>query len=456
MKRHKMKSSWSLLLLSLGLAFGSGLTQVCAQENTQTWTRAQSLKQAPRVPASLTLSGAIEYARRWHPLLQAARERARMAEGEAVTARLRPNPTFTLSGENFLTGSRDFEGLAFLSHTIETGHKRERRMEAAEWATRAAQAEVEAVERQVIAEVKFAYERALLQRERLKLARETLETFRQIVRYNEVRVAEGYTAEGELIKVQLEAQRAEFAVRQALLEYERARIALLRAMGASSFDHAFELREELTFEPVRLAVEELERAALERPEAVRARAVLEHARAMLQLERARAKPDLILSFGYKRNGPDNTLYGAVSIPLPIFHRNQGQIARAEAEVRWAEAQWRHVREGILAELAAARRAVQIWAEQAQSVRHEFLQRAEASRTIAQAAYREGAADLLVLLEAERAHVAARELYLQALFEYRQALHDLERAVGWDRLPPQEPSPTESPMGMSSTSSRHER
>jgi cobalt-zinc-cadmium efflux system outer membrane protein len=388
----------------------------------------------PPVPASLTLATAIEYARRWHPRLQAAREQVRMARSEAVTAGLRPNPTFTFSGENFTQSGREREWFAFLSQTIETGGKRDRRRDVAEWAVRAAEAAAQEVERRVLTEVKLAYERALLERARWELARENLETFRQIARYNEVRVAEGYTAEGDLIKVRLEAQRAEFAMRRAQLEYEQAKIALLRAMGAAAFDSTVELREELVFEPVHLRAEDLERAALERPEAVRARAEVERAHAVWQLERARAKPDIVASFGYKRHGPENTLYGAVSLPLPIFNRNQGEIERAEAEWRWAEAEWRLVRGEILAEVTAARRAVEVAAEQVESLRRDFLQRADEARAVAVAAYREGAADLLVLLEAQRAHVAARELYLQALFEYRQALHNLERATGVERLP----------------------
>ncbi|MCS6817947.1 MAG: TolC family protein [Blastocatellia bacterium] len=432
-----MKRIGIFVLISLaGFALGSGgrasLFLAHAQELTE--PPRISPMETPRVPTALTLAAAIEYARRWHPRLQAAREQVRMAHSEAVTARLRPNPTFTFSGENFTPSSLEAEWFAFLSQTIEIGQKRERRMEVAEWTIRIAEAAAQQVERHVLAEVKFAYERALLQRARWELARENLETFRQIVRYNEVRVAEGYTAEGDLIKVRLEAQRAEFAMRQAQLEYEQAKIALLRAMGATSFDQTFELREELTFEPVHVRIEELERAALERPEAVRARAELERAHASWQLERARAKPDLVASFGYKRHGPNNTLYGAVSVPLPIFNRNQGQIERAEAERRWAEAEWRLVRGEILAELAAARRAVEIATEQVESLRRDFLQRAEDARAVALAAYQEGAADLLVLLEAQRAHTAARELYLQALFEYRRALRELERATGLERLP----------------------
>jgi len=367
-----------------------------------------------------------------------------MAQGDAVTARLYPNPTVTFSGENFpAQRDRDLEWFAFLSQTIETGRKRQWRMEAATWALHMAEATAQEIERRVIAEVKLAYERALLGRARLELARENLETFRQIVRYNEVRVAEGYTAEGDLIKVRLEAQRAEFALQQARLDYERAKIELLRAMGASSFDHTFELQGDLEFEPVSIDLRELERAALERPEAVRARAELERARALWELERARAKPDISISFGYKRNGPENTLYGAVSLPLPLFNRNQGQIERAEAEREWAEAQWRLTRGEILAELAAAYRALEIATEQVQTLRREFLHRAEEARAVALAAYREGAADLLVLLEAQSAQVSARELYAQALFEYRRAIHEVERAAGVEHLPRRRAAPISS-------------
>ena len=153
-----------------------------------------------------------------------------------------------------------------------------------------------------------------------------------------------------------------------------------------------------------------------------------------QLEQARARPDLTATFGYKRNGADNALYGALTVPLPLYNRNQGMIARAQAEVEVAEAELRYVRSQLLAEQAAARRAVTLHQRLVESLRADFLLQADESRNVSLAAYREGAADLLALLDAQRTRSQAQELYFQALYDYQIAVHELERAAGIERLP----------------------
>ncbi len=393
----------------------------------------------------LTLAEAVNRARENHPLLVAARQRIVMAEGERLEAGLRPNPTFSISGENFPVAptevgfdfGRSLDWFAIFSQTFETGGKRNLRLALAERGVESAQAEVAALERQIVYEVKAAYQKAAAARERLELVRESLNYLRQLVRLNEVRVSAGYAAEGDLIKTRLEAQRVEYAQRQATLDYDQARIALLRAMGRASFVLDFELAERLDYHPVLINATALEQAALRQPQVQLAEARLARAQAALRLEQARARPDITASFGYKRHGPDNALYGAVSLPLPLYSRNRGYIARAEAEVRASEAELQQARNLVLAELAAARRAVEVHQQQVEALRTDFLMRADESQAIALAAYREGATNLIVLLEAQRARSQAQELYFQALYDYQLAVHELERAAAIERLPRRE-------------------
>lgn len=95
---------------------------------------------------------------------------------------------------------------------------------------------------------------------------------------------------------------------------------------------------------------------------------------------------------------------------------------------------RHAQNTILAELAAARRAVELNQKQVESLRAEFLSLADESQSVSLAAYREGAVDLLALLDAQRVRSQAQEFYFQALYDYQLAVHELERAAGIERLP----------------------
>jgi cobalt-zinc-cadmium efflux system outer membrane protein len=396
-------------------------------------------------PRRLTLSDAVELARLRHPLIVAAKQRVAIAEAERAESGLKPNPVLTVSGENFPLGPapKGFEfgsgtdWFAVYTQTFETGGKRNLRISLAEHNLEVAQGEASAVERRVVFEVKAAYQRVVSARLRVELLRENHTSLDQIAGLNEVRVKEGYIAEGDLIKARLEAQRAEFQLRKAGLDYERSRIELLRAMGASSFEESelsFETADELNFRPVSISMTLLREAAMRLPQVQAAQSRVGRAESLLRLEQARVRPDITASVGYKRNGPDNALYAAVSAPLPFYNRNQAQIARAQAEFEAARAELQYAQNTVLAELAAARRSVEFNQRQVESLRAEFLSLADESRSVSLAAYREGAVDLLVLLDAQRVRSQAQELYFQALYDYQLAVHELERAAGIEQLP----------------------
>jgi outer membrane protein, heavy metal efflux system len=404
------------------------------------WIEAQTVA-SPR----LTLADAIERARGRHPHIIAAKQRAAIAEAERMEAGLKPNPSLTVSGENFPIGSApkgfDFgsgvDWFATYTQTFEIAGKRNLRASMAERNLEAAQAEAAAVERRVVFEVKVAYQHVANARLRVELFRENLNNLEQLVSLNELRVKEGYIAEGDLIKARLEAQRIGFQMRRLVMEQDRSKIELLRAMGAESFedgDLAFDVAEELTYQSASLNLGLLREASMRLPQIRAAGSRVDRAEALLQLEQARARPDLTASVGYKRNGPDNTLYAAMNFPLPIYNRNQAQIARAQAEVEAARADLRYAQLVALAEFTAARRAVELNQKQVESLRAEFLLLADESRSISMAAYREGAVDLLTLLDAQRVRSQAQEFYFQSLYDYQLAIHELERAAGVDRLP----------------------
>jgi cobalt-zinc-cadmium efflux system outer membrane protein len=393
----------------------------------------------------LTLSAAVEQARQRHPLIIAAKQRVAIAEADRTESALKPNPSLTISGENFPLGPTqkgfDFgsgvDWFATYTQTFETAGKRNLRISMAEHHLEAAEAEASAVERRVVFDVKAAYLRLANAQLRVELLRENRDNLDQLVGLNEVRVKEGYTAEGDLIKARLEAQRIGFQLRKTALEFERCRVDLLRAMGSESFedgDLSFEIVEELNYQPASLNMPLLREAAMRLPQVKMAQAHVDRAQGLLRLEQARVKPDITASFGYKRNGPDNALYAALNLPLPIYNRNQAQIARAQAEVEAARAELRYTQTVVLADLAAARRAVELNQKQVESLRAEFLLLADESRSISLAAYREGAVDLLILLDAQRSRSQAQEFYFQSLFDYQLAIHELERAAGIDQLP----------------------
>jgi len=260
--------------------------------------------------------------------------------------------------------------------------------------------------------------------------------FDQIVEYHRVRVAEGAMAEADLLKVRLERERLTLQENAAAAEAERAEVDLFRAMGSSEFPVSSGLAE-VTAHPTMgspLSVSALLQLARERrPEMRLAAAASDRARAELDLQLAQAKPDWVLSVGYKRNSGFDTLLAGVSVPIPFFNRNRGNIAFGTAEVNRSENLKEMTRRQIEGEVSSALASLRRRHNMIAQLDRGMLDRAEESWRISLAAYREGGTDLLRLLDAQRVLSEVRLLEMRTRMEYLISLAEVEAAVGQENL-----------------------
>ena len=173
----------------------------------------------------------------------------------------------------------------------------------------------------------------------------------------------------------------------------------------------------------------LERARTSRPDWALQRSRIAAAQAAVALAEAQARPDVTPYFGYKRTMDFNTLVGGVDIPLAVRDRNQGRILEAQARVREEQAAFRALAIGSEAEVAAAISAAERGRAQVEALEAGLLERARESFRIARAAYQEQGADLLFLLDAQRAQNDVELLHAQALSDYRLSVARLETAAG---------------------------
>jgi cobalt-zinc-cadmium efflux system outer membrane protein len=384
----------------------------------------------------LALKDALDLALRTHPLLEAGAARAEAASGLLMQSGLRPNPRLVFQLENLRPSgvlARDTDSFAYLVKPIETGGKRERRVEAAEAGVRRTELEREVLARLIAGRVKQAYWTAAGAAQVHRLLIDTATNFRLVVEYHEARLREGAVAEADLLRVKLENERLAVSINSAALDAERARIVLFREMGRTDFP-AVTLAELTGGTTAPAAPADLAPALEARPDVRLARQVLEQMRANARLQRANARPDLEALFGYKRTAGFNTAIGGVQWNLPWTNRNQGSIAAADAEIRVAESE-------LAATLALAQAEIQSAGAEVR-MRRDQLDRlfggvdggglrgmAAESARIALAAYREGGADLLRLLDAERVRIELQVLYVRTLAEYRQSVAALETALG---------------------------
>lgn len=390
---------------------------------------------ACRAQLRLSVREAVAKALESHGALMAETERVGVLEGLTRQAALKPNPRLTLQVENvrahgdpgFVYG-RDADTYAFLSRTFTTAGKRERRVDLAQANRDRARLERELLARQIAQRVQLAYWNAAGAQKTHELLLVALRTFEQIVEYHRLRVREGAMAEADLIRVQLESDRLELAANTAFLEAEKARIQLLREMGQPEFPAiilADALDEGL---PEKMTVDAA-RALEDRIEMKLARQAVEQAQAAQRLQQSLARPDVEGILGYKRASGFNTLVAGVQWNLPVADRNQGNIASAAAEVRVAESNLKATAAVVRAEVDAARVEYEIRRRQVTESLKPLMERAAESARIAGAAYREGGADLLRLLDAERTRLDVQALYVKSLAEYRQAIVMLQYAMG---------------------------
>jgi cobalt-zinc-cadmium efflux system outer membrane protein len=369
--------------------------------------------------------------------LEAARLEIGVAEAERIGASLRPRPGLTISAENLrLSGetpsSRLSEYGASVAQPLELGNRQARRMELAEKTVAVAEARLTEVIRRRLFDLKHTYYEAVLARAILAIEQENSANFSELVRFNTARFEEGYVAEGEVIKVRLERLKYDSAVANAILAFRQAKVRLLEMIGETDFERAprFDVRSRLETPTAILDLTKLREAALAyRPEIKVAEAEVARSESALKLERSTAKGEVTPYLGYKRVGIDNTVLAGVTVPLPFGNRNQGGIARAEAEHHVAETNVRVARNRALAEVENAFHAYETAREQVQTYETGLLKQADESRDIALALYREGASELIALLDAQRTRSEVRTNYYRAVFNYYISIFQLELATG---------------------------
>jgi cobalt-zinc-cadmium efflux system outer membrane protein len=415
--------------------------------STRTWWFTLAWCALAATPAlaeeKITLEQALAEALEKNLSLLAERVNISIAEARLITARLRPNPVLSAGGDhldllgtgfNEINNAGPEEFNLRTDFTIERGGKRSSRIAVAQHALGVAELEFLNAVRGLRLEVQSAFVEALLARHRVELARQNLEALNRIVEVNQVRSRTGDVAEVELIRSRVAALQQANALRRAELDLRTVLIRLQTLMGrarpAPDFDVLGELRRETRVAPL----EEWLKIALEnRPDLLALRRAVQRSAAELQLELARAKPDLTLGSEYRRQqglaGTGNMLGFFVQIPLPVFDRNQGEIARAREELRQAELRVRALEASIRAEVESAYRQWQSSRESLEQIETAMLAQAREVRDITEYAYRRSEASLLEFLDAQRAFNETMQAYYEARAEYAGSLYLLESSAG---------------------------
>ncbi|HEY8494217.1 MAG TPA: TolC family protein [Myxococcota bacterium] len=443
---QRMTAPWVGAALALGALAAPASTDLSTPERSPL---GQELASTPALadPASpsepplveptgvLRLADALAAALLGNPMLAARSYEIRAREALALQAGLRPRPSLALSLED-VAGSGDFRGVREAEATIrlgqlvELGGKRAARVRAAEAEQQLAGWDYESARVEVLAGTAAAFVAVLAAQERLRLADEALAVARAVRRAAAHRVAAGLASPAEEIRAGVGVDEASVEREHADHELETARTVLAAAWGGTQarFERADGDLADLPEVP---PLPELERRAAASPELARWEAERERREAELARARSERIPDLTIAAGPRyRNGPgDTALVFDVSVPLPLWNRNQGAIAEAAHRRAQAEAERRAAEVRVLTELANARTALRAAVEEAQLLAQQVVPGIERAAEVLRRGYEAGRTSQLEVLEAERARLAAHAQQLRAQVEAHRAALEIERLTG---------------------------
>jgi len=396
--------------------------------------------QAAAGGSRITLDQAIELAIQHNHGLLAARTTIVQNQALEVQANVRPNPTLFTDWEYLplvpLAGGLSAylhdstEGDIGLSYMFERGQKRQHRLQAAQDVTAVSRSTVNDNERTLAFQVAQLYVNAQLADSTLDLARQDLKSFQSTVEVCEHRYQIGAMSENDFLQIKLQLVQFQQDVEQAQLAKAQALSDLRQQLGYDSVPSDYDIGEAMDYRPVAAKIEELQMKALEnRPDLRAAQQSVNSAQSQYELAKANGKQDVTLSTNYSHVNAISAFTFSISTPLPIFDRNQGNIAQTHAAITQAREQHKSASGQVLTDVRDAyeslrsnERVVKIFAEGARET-------ALKSRNISEYAFRRGAISLLDFLNAERQYRATELAYRQALAAYVTSLEQLRQAVG---------------------------
>jgi len=378
-------------------------------------------------PQRLTLQEALDLAERQNLDLQAARAQRAVAAAEVRVASERPNPSASVAALR----DSPHESL-FFDQPLEIGSRRGKRIELARQEGALTDAGITAAERQVRRNVREAYFGLAFARrvsaEKLDIAK-LAEHLRDIAR---ARFEAGDIAQLELTQAELGLSRANADAQVAKQEEQIAASrldALLNAPAASSW----ELASELDAAPRPLRVEELvDKANGSNAEIARLtqEAKLEESRtALLRAERV---PNLGLEFGADFNAPHDFRVGPrgmLTMELPIFKRNQGEIAQSSASLQVIQQETAAMRRAVASQVEEAFYELNAREAQVLLYRQTLVPASRQLEQMTEESYQAGKANILTVIGAQGNVQQVEGEYLASLLAMQTSFAQLEETVG---------------------------
>ncbi|MCP9223865.1 TolC family protein [Erythrobacter sp. LQ02-29] len=383
------------------------------------------------LPPVLTLAQALEEAEARSPAVVAARAEVEAARGRLQQAGLRFNPSLNVDVENFAgtgpySGFNGTETTVSVNQRLDLGGRRRARMTLAE-AQLAVQEYRFAITRADLGlQVRHLFALGVAARDNLALARENEARAREVSRVARALVDAGKEPPLRGLRANAALAQATAALRAAEAEEEAARRSLAALFGTDIPPAELVGSDLLPPPPIVSASQTLDVRLAEAERAI--------ADAQLRQARAEGRLDPSVGVGVRqlRETGDRALVASLSVPLPLFDRNQGNVAAARSDIQAAEARRNSVLTNTQAAIANARAALDAADARVAALAGSAINQAREALRLAELSYRAGKSSLIELLDAQQAYSETQAELIAARRARAEAQATLERqaaAVG---------------------------
>ena len=377
----------------------------------------------------LSLASAIDLALSANPTLAAAARELQAMEGTVIQAGVRPNPELAALVEDTQKSATRTTTLQ-INQTIELGGKRAARIESAERGRDVAAADLDAQRLEIRSATVAAFFDVLVAQERIRLAEALLDLAQRATQAASRRVIAGKVSPVEETKARVAEASVRVELNQVQGELAAARRRLAATWGNPSprFERADGRTEIL---PVVPTSEDIRRRLATAPVLTRARLEVDRRSALAELERTRRISNVTVSIGAQRVeelGRNQAIVG-LSVPLPLFDRNQGNLLEALRRTDKARDELAATEIRLSTELAQAHERLKALSLEVSSLQTEILPGAQSAYEAASKGYELGKFSFLEVLDAQRTFFQARSQYLRALAEAHRAAAEIDRVLG---------------------------
>ena len=407
-------------------------------------------------PGGLTLDQAIDITLQRSLDLRSKFIEIPMARADILQASLRANPVFYQDGQLLQYGgtSTKFSRMApggpsqfdtNVSYPLDISHKRQARTMVAARAERVLEALYQDAIRQRIDDVYGAYVMALAARQTVIYAKKSVARLGELRGLTEQRYEKKYISLGELNAVKIKQKNAQLGLVDSEAAYRKAKLDLGSFMNLTHEEiAALELRGMIDdLAPPPPPITTLQKLAVdERPDVVSLRLGIQRAEADVRLARANAYSDVYVLW-QPYTFQDNSPYGlksqyswalGVTVPLPIYNRNQGGIQRAKLNVTQSQIQLSDLERQAKIDVAQAILEYEVTLREVKDLREQVLPDATQVRDEAHALWQKGEKSMPDYIDAQLGYNQTVKQYLDTAVRHRRSMLSLNTVVGRRIMP----------------------